>query len=690
MTAILSPPLIFQGVGFGGEPLPFGYLYSYIAGTATPQATWTDSTQVQQNLNPVKLNVNGQAPVWLDPTLTYKFKLTDALGNQVYTTDQVQGSLTAASLSTSLTQALIGQIFYPQTAAEISAGVTPVNFQYFAQPWLWVRREGCVLDGSTDDTVAFNKCLSVAASTNMSLLIDGPLFLNSNISIAQNVQLLFVGNGKIKVGSGKTITLGQIPQAGLWQIFDTSSGGLIALPTYRSMEVWGEWWGANGSGSVLNNDVPINSALAAIAATGIGGVVRLGAGTFFISAVISMTTLCTLRGMNFYTLIKAQAGWTGGTRMLSATNSTSPMFWSRVEFMRFDAGGIGAITQVIYSTGWQEKCGLFNVYIANFNTAGFYYEHGYGGAAHMQLSNLEVFPNDVAGATGVFMTNDASVGFMKVEITQFTAVDANPWEGNGTISSTTLTINSTSGGAPAIGQLITGVGVTPGTTISSGSGTSWVVNNSQSVGPIAMIGTQDTTGMQLDNQIIGIINGVDVETIRQGILLTHGAVLTGAGMSGGQAVTAMINCGSSWTGQIDCGSVKIGNATAVIVDSNRAYAIAAIESLTGHLTWPPNLGVIVAAAAVTVSAGVAAYAWQQGFSVGTGPNRTGAGSTTMTLATTMDGSSTYGVMATTMDSSAPIIAVNVASATAFAVLTKNASGTPTDSGEFFVQVYHKP
>ena len=68
MTAILSPPLIFQGVGFGGEPLPFGYLYSYIAGTATPQATWTDSTQVQQNLNPVKLNVNGQAPVWLDPT----------------------------------------------------------------------------------------------------------------------------------------------------------------------------------------------------------------------------------------------------------------------------------------------------------------------------------------------------------------------------------------------------------------------------------------------------------------------------------------------------------------------------------------------------------------------------------------------------------------------------------------------
>ena len=169
MTAILSPPLIFQGVGFGGEPLPFGYLYSYIAGTSTPQATWTDSTQVQQNLNPVKLNVNGQAPVWLDPTLTYKFKLTDALGNQVYTTDQVQGSLTAASLA-SIFQALflatitagnIGSILYPQTAAEAAAGVTPTNYAY---PQGDSRRYGADLTGVADSTTALQNLIKVCES----------------------------------------------------------------------------------------------------------------------------------------------------------------------------------------------------------------------------------------------------------------------------------------------------------------------------------------------------------------------------------------------------------------------------------------------------------------------------------------------------------------------------------------------
>lgn len=89
MSAQPVPPLIFQGVGFGGLPLPGGKLYSYIAGTSTPQATYTDSTESTPNTNPVILNSNGQAPVWIDPTKSYKFILTDALGNQIYTTNNI-------------------------------------------------------------------------------------------------------------------------------------------------------------------------------------------------------------------------------------------------------------------------------------------------------------------------------------------------------------------------------------------------------------------------------------------------------------------------------------------------------------------------------------------------------------------------------------------------------------------------
>jgi len=58
---------------------------------------------------------------------------------------------------------------------------------------------------------------------------------------------------------------------------------------------------------------------------------------------------------------------------------------------------------------------------------------------------------------------------------------------NGTISGTALTANTLPTQATlGIGDVLTGTGVTLGTTIVSGAGTSWQVTPSQSVGPIAM------------------------------------------------------------------------------------------------------------------------------------------------------------------------------------------------------------
>jgi hypothetical protein len=52
------------------------------------------------------------------------------------------------------------------------------------------------------------------------------------------------------------------------------------------------------------------------------------------------------------------------------------------------------------------------------------------------------------------------------------------------ISGTSLTIAGTITGTIAIGHAVTGTGVSAGTLITAGSGTSWTVNNSQTVGPI--------------------------------------------------------------------------------------------------------------------------------------------------------------------------------------------------------------
>jgi hypothetical protein len=177
MTAILSPALIFQGVGFAGLPLPGGKLFSYIAGTSTPQATYTDSTQSTPNANPVILNANGQAAVWLDPTKTYKFILQDAFGNQIYSTDQVQGSLTAAVL----TQQFLGAILNPQTPAELAASVTPLNYDYL--PGVIERYLlGVNIPYSTSMTAAFQAAVNqarvgggadVIVGTTGGILLDG-------------------------------------------------------------------------------------------------------------------------------------------------------------------------------------------------------------------------------------------------------------------------------------------------------------------------------------------------------------------------------------------------------------------------------------------------------------------------------------------------------------------------------------
>lgn len=155
MTAVLSPPMVFQGLTPSGQPLSGGLLSTYVAGTSTPQATYTDSTQSQPNTNPVVLNASGQASVWLDPSLTYKFSLTDSKGNQVTpAVDQIQGVLTASIV----TQQFIGKVLYPQTLAEQSANVTPIFFFY---PFGNVLRYGAVGDGATNNFTAFQQAQAV-------------------------------------------------------------------------------------------------------------------------------------------------------------------------------------------------------------------------------------------------------------------------------------------------------------------------------------------------------------------------------------------------------------------------------------------------------------------------------------------------------------------------------------------------
>lgn len=73
----ITPYTFWQSFDDDGEPLAGGKLYTYAAGTSTPKATYTDSGGGTANTNPIILDSDGRANIWLD-TGAYKFVLTDS------------------------------------------------------------------------------------------------------------------------------------------------------------------------------------------------------------------------------------------------------------------------------------------------------------------------------------------------------------------------------------------------------------------------------------------------------------------------------------------------------------------------------------------------------------------------------------------------------------------------------------
>jgi hypothetical protein len=78
-----------------GVPLTGGKIYTYAAGTTTPQATYTSSNGSTAWTNPIVLNAGGRVPsggeIWLTDGIQYKFVLKDANDITIATYDNILG-----------------------------------------------------------------------------------------------------------------------------------------------------------------------------------------------------------------------------------------------------------------------------------------------------------------------------------------------------------------------------------------------------------------------------------------------------------------------------------------------------------------------------------------------------------------------------------------------------------------------
>jgi hypothetical protein len=226
MTVNLSP-LAGAGQQFlddSGNVLTGGKLYSYAAGTTTPQVTYTSASGVTAHSNPIILNAAGRVAtgeIWLTAGSNYKFVLYTSTDVLIASWDNITGIN-----GTGITSNAINVEYDPA-----GAGAVATNVQTKLRETVSVMDFGAVGDGIADDTAAF-----VAAQTaSKNVYIPEGTYVINNLRIQNNVNLIGAGKeasilmqgaaGNPAINCLSDVTVGQLLSLNL------SNFGVIGHPS---------------------------------------------------------------------------------------------------------------------------------------------------------------------------------------------------------------------------------------------------------------------------------------------------------------------------------------------------------------------------------------------------------------------------------------------------------------------------
>jgi parallel beta-helix repeat protein len=187
-----------------GVILSGGKLYSYAAGTSTPQATYTSASGATAHTNPIVLDSAGRVAtgeIWLTAGSNYKFALYTSLNVLITTWDNITGiNGTGIASNASNVQ------YDPAGTGAVSTTVQAKLRQYIS-----VKDFGATGDGSTDDAAAVQLALNVAGNiyfpagtysigTTLNVLSNTQVLLDQNATVIAKSTL----SGKLFSVSGKT------------------------------------------------------------------------------------------------------------------------------------------------------------------------------------------------------------------------------------------------------------------------------------------------------------------------------------------------------------------------------------------------------------------------------------------------------------------------------------------------------
>lgn len=195
--------------------LPGGKLYTCTPGTTcgptstTLKDTYTDSTGATPNANPVVLDANGSATIWLNGT--YKIALYDAAGNSIYTQDN------------------------------ISSIVNPTTY------------------GTDAVTLGLAATVAALGATQATIVVTTTQVITANLTIPSNISLWVISPGQISVNSGKTVTINGPFSSGSYQVFSGLGTVTFGMPPVSG--VMPEWWQTNTSPGTTDMAAATQSAI---------------------------------------------------------------------------------------------------------------------------------------------------------------------------------------------------------------------------------------------------------------------------------------------------------------------------------------------------------------------------------------------------------------------------------------------
>lgn len=179
---------ILAGAGWqffsdNGVPLSGGLLYTYAAGTTTPQTTYTSSSGAVPNANPIVLNSAGRVPsqVWLTVGSSYKFLLQNSAATQIWSQDNIQG---LSDLSGPNGSSFVGYL-------PAGTGAVATTVQAKLRESVSVKDFGATGDGVTNDSAAIQAAIN---TTHDVFFPNGTYNIASTLYYAADGQTLYGEN----------------------------------------------------------------------------------------------------------------------------------------------------------------------------------------------------------------------------------------------------------------------------------------------------------------------------------------------------------------------------------------------------------------------------------------------------------------------------------------------------------------